>query len=60
MIQSFVLISKKESLEVLVADDDDNFLNLIGQFLSEESIAYRFARDGVETLEMIEKKILIY
>jgi DNA-binding response OmpR family regulator/anti-sigma regulatory factor (Ser/Thr protein kinase) len=50
------LISKKESLEVLVADDDDNFLNLIGQFLSEESIAYRFARDGVETLEMIEKK----
>ncbi len=51
------VISKKSGIDVLVADDDENFLNLMGQFLEEESISYRFARDGEETLQqMLVKK----
>jgi signal transduction histidine kinase/DNA-binding response OmpR family regulator len=50
-------ITKKTGLDILVADDDENFLNLIGQFLKEESIPYRCARNGEEVIhEMINKK----
>ena len=41
---------------MLVADDDENFLNLMGQFLSEESMDYRLAKDGVDALELMKKK----
>jgi len=50
------IISKKDCIEVLVADDDENFLNLMGQFLSEESMDYRLAKDGVDALELMKKK----
>lgn len=47
-------ISKKHGIDVLVGDDDDNFLNLIGQFLAEESIPYRLAKDGDAVLAEME------
>ena len=50
------IISKKNCIEVLVADDDENFLNLMGQYLSEESMNYRLAKDGVDALELMKKK----
>lgn len=50
------IISKKDCIEVLVADDDENFLNLMGQYLSEESMDYRLAKDGVDALELMKKK----
>jgi len=50
------IISKKDCIEVLVADDDENFLNLMGQYLSEESMNYRLAKDGVDALELMKKK----
>lgn len=50
-------ISKVNGIDVLVADDDENFLHLISQFLREESISYRLARDGQEAvLQMSMKK----
>lgn len=50
-------ITKKSGLDILIADDDENFLKLIGQFLNEEAIPYRCARNGEEVLhEMIYKK----
>lgn len=50
-------ISKKEGIDVLVADDDKNFLKLMEQFLREEAISYRLARDGEEAmLQMHVKK----
>ena len=42
--------------EVLVVDDDENYLELIGQYLSEESIQIRVARDGEEALRKIAEK----
>ncbi|HEY8910194.1 MAG TPA: response regulator [Desulfosporosinus sp.] len=48
-------VPKKHSMNVLVADDDANFTNLMGQFLYEESIQYRLAKDGVEALSLIAK-----
>lgn len=52
----FRMVSKKDSIEVLVADDDENFLNLMGQFLSEESINFSLVRDGVEAIKRMEIK----
>lgn len=49
-------ISKRDGLEILIADDDENFLNLIGQFLSEQAVFYRFARNGEEAITEIENK----
>lgn len=50
-------ITTKSGLDILVADDDENFLNLMGQFLKEESIPYRCARNGEEVIQqMIQKK----
>lgn len=50
-------ITKKSGLDILVADDDDNFLNLIGQFLREEGIPYRCARNGQDVIkQMMNKK----
>ncbi len=46
----------KTAIDVLVADDDENFLNLMEQFLREEALAYRFARDGEETLRQMQHK----
>lgn len=49
-------ISKKSGIDVLIGDDDENFLNLIAQFLSEESIPYRLARDGEEVMQELSIK----
>lgn len=49
-------ISKKEGLRVLVADDDENFLNLMSQFLNEEKIFYTLARDGEEAFRKMMKE----
>lgn len=49
-------IGSREGLNVLVTDDDENYLNLIGQFLREEAINYRIARDGEEALVAMQKK----
>jgi DNA-binding response OmpR family regulator len=49
-------ISKKQGIDVLVGDDDENFLNLIGQFLEEENIPYRLARDGEAVLAEMQFK----
>ncbi len=49
-------ISKKHGIDVLIGDDDDNFLNLIAQFLGEESIPYRLARDGEEVIKELTIK----
>lgn len=49
-------ISKKHGIDVLVGDDDENFLNLMGQFLEEENIPYRFARDGEAVLAEMQFK----
>ncbi len=50
-------IPKEECIEVLIADDDINFLNLMGQFLREEKIPYTLARDGEEAInKMLERK----
>lgn len=49
-------ISKKQGIDVLVGDDDENFLNLIGQFLGEENIPYRLARDGEAVLTEMQFK----
>lgn len=49
-------ISKKQGIDVLVGDDDENFLNLIGQFLGEENIPYRLARDGEAVLAEMQFK----
>jgi DNA-binding response OmpR family regulator/nitrogen-specific signal transduction histidine kinase len=49
--------SKEDGIEVLIADDDENFLNLMGQFLREEKIPYTLARDGEEALKkMLDRK----
>lgn len=49
-------ISKKRGIDVLVGDDDENFLNLIGQFLEEEGIPYRLAKDGDAVLKEMQFK----
>ncbi len=50
-------IRKKQGIDVLVGDDDENFLNLMGQFLKEESMPYRLAKDGEAVIqEMLFKK----
>ena len=50
------IISRKDDFEVLIADDDENFLNLISQFLNEESISFRVARDGEAAIEKLLAK----
>jgi signal transduction histidine kinase/DNA-binding response OmpR family regulator len=55
-------ISKKRGIDVLVGDDDENFLNLIGQFLEEEGIPYRLAKDGdavLKEMQFMKPDILI-
>ncbi|MBY9077406.1 response regulator [Paenibacillus sp. HN-1] len=49
-------LSKVEGIDVLVADDDDHFLNLIGQFLKEEHISCRLAGDGIEAVRQMNLK----
>lgn len=52
----FRMISKKSGIDVIVADDDENFLSYMKQIFSDESIIPRLTRDGVETLELMESK----
>lgn len=50
-------VSRKDGLDILVADDDEHFSNLIGQFLAEEFLPYRLAIDGEEAIkQMLVKK----
>ncbi|MEW9123898.1 MAG: response regulator [Thermotaleaceae bacterium] len=46
--------TQKEGISILIADDDEKYLNLMGQFLQEENIAYRFAADGEEALRILK------
>lgn len=46
-------MEKREGIDVLIADDDENYLNLMGQLLRDEGIHYRTARDGNIALEQI-------
>jgi signal transduction histidine kinase/DNA-binding response OmpR family regulator len=46
-------ISVNEDVQVLIADDDENYLNLMGQFLRDASISYRLAKNGIEAIEII-------
>ena len=49
--------TKKSGLDILIADDDENFLKLMGQFLKEESIPYRCAKNGEDAInQMLNKK----
>jgi CheY-like chemotaxis protein len=50
-------MAKNEKKEVLVVDDDDNYLNLMGQILREESLSYRLVNNGNEALELIQEKV---
>jgi signal transduction histidine kinase/DNA-binding response OmpR family regulator len=50
------VISSNKYPEVLVADDDENYLKLISQILVDESISFRLARDGEQTLQMIAER----
>lgn len=52
----FATMNRKNGIEVLVADDDENFLKMMRQFLRDEAISFRLARDGIEALELIKKK----
>ena len=46
---------RKQDIEVLLVDDDENYLNLMGQFLKEEGIGYRLAQDGEEALHILHQ-----
>ncbi|HBF36335.1 MAG TPA: hypothetical protein DDW50_03355 [Firmicutes bacterium] len=50
------LVSIQPYPEVLVVDDDPNYLHLMGQYLTESSIHFRFAEDGEEALKKIAEK----
>lgn len=50
------VVSGKKYPEVLIADDDENYLNLISQILKEEPISFRLAGDGGKALQMIAAK----
>jgi len=50
------IIDNKDNIDILIADDDEISLNLIGQFLDEEGISYRTAKDGYETIKKIYEK----
>ncbi len=43
-------IAKKNGIEVLIADDDENFVHLVGQYLKEEGISFDFVSDGEAVL----------
>lgn len=50
-------ISVSSGLDILIADDDENFLNLLSQFLKEEGIPFRLSRNGEDALhQMLVKK----
>lgn len=49
-------ISKTNGIDIIIADDDDNYLDLMKQMLSEESISPRLAMDGTETINLMEEK----
>ena len=42
--------------KILVADDDENFLRLMGQFLAEESLEFHLASSGRDALKMMGKQ----
>lgn len=48
-------ISKRDGVQVLIADDDENFLKLVGQFLLEEGISYSVASDGEEAVKKMQE-----
>ena len=49
-------LSHKNQRDILVADDDENFLKLVGQYLKEENIPFRLANDGEEALKQARYK----
>lgn len=49
-------ITNMADADILIADDDPNFLGLMEQFLKEEPLTYRFAMDGEETIRLVNQK----
>ncbi len=49
-------ITNMADADILIADDDPNFLSLMEQFLKEESLTYRFAMDGEEAIKQVKQK----
>jgi signal transduction histidine kinase/CheY-like chemotaxis protein len=49
-------LSNKNERDILVADDDENFLKLVGQYLKEENIPFRLACNGEDALKQARYK----
>ncbi len=49
-------LSNQNERDILVADDDENFLKLVGQYLTEEHIPFRLACNGEEALKQALNK----
>lgn len=45
-----------EDLDIIVADDDENYLKLVCQYLEEERLSYRTAVNGKEVLTLIKER----
>lgn len=57
LISSIVnFVPDKDNLDIIVADDDENYIKLVSQFLEEEGFSYRVAANGEETLELIKER----
>jgi signal transduction histidine kinase/DNA-binding response OmpR family regulator len=50
-------ILKREGVDIIIADDDENYLNLMAQFLKEEAVSFRLARNGEEALRLMKEKV---
>jgi PAS domain S-box-containing protein len=49
------MVGNSQQIKVLVADDDSNYLNLISQYLKEADISFITAKDGKETIKMLNE-----
>lgn len=49
------IVKDEKDIEVLVVDDDENYLKLLGQYLDETQISYMTAIDGEQAITMIER-----
>lgn len=47
-------IKNTHNIEILIADDDENYLKLVSQYLNEAGISYRTAKDGKDAIEKIK------
>ena len=49
-------LQTKNSVEILIVDDDYNHQRLLGQLFDEEGLEYRSAFNGLEAINLIEKQ----